>query len=352
MRAVLLAAVCFALSITACVSYSATDKSGRTIADYDAAIETEPRKPELYYNRALLYVEQYYHENGELKRCAEDMDKAIRLLDANAVSWEYYAQRGFCSAGAVLESGYHWNVHNLAYGTHSKEEVKEADKAALMKAAEDYGNAIRLNSNPTDLVELYESRGLIFYQLEKYKEAASDFFVVVKLDDKILRRSTESRKQYGITDVHDKARVWLILADIYERLLKEAKAKGSGEVQQLESLHKSAAGQASEYQQLAYAENEARYRKTAEERDQSRKEAEQRREERKAEAYANRQTCGHCRGTGEDKYYDMGTARECYTVKSESGSTSEKCSPGKSGGFSTRTCPVCGGKGYVLPEGE
>jgi hypothetical protein len=79
MRVVLVAVVCFALAMAACVTYSVRDKSGRMIADYGAAIKKEPRNHELYYNRALLYVEQYYYDSGELKRCAEDMDKAIGL---------------------------------------------------------------------------------------------------------------------------------------------------------------------------------------------------------------------------------------------------------------------------------
>ncbi len=120
-------------------------KMDEAIADYDKAIELDPKDASVYYNRGVANSKQ-----GKYEEAIADYDKAIELDPKDA---SVYYNRGY-----------------------AKDELKKYEEVIA-----DYDKAIELDPNK---VEAYINRGNTNYRQGKYEEAIADYDKAIELDPK------------------------------------------------------------------------------------------------------------------------------------------------------------------------
>lgn len=153
------------------------EQHDRAIADFDQAIELDPRLAQAHYGRG-----DAYRAKGDTKRAIADYDKAIGL--SPKLSYAYIG-RGLA----------HWQIADLGRA------IADFDKAIALRprvasvyfhrgnvhrvrndnrrALADYDQAIRLNPN---LEAAYINRGLVHLRLGQYERAIADYNVGLRSD--------------------------------------------------------------------------------------------------------------------------------------------------------------------------
>jgi tetratricopeptide (TPR) repeat protein len=171
------------------VAYYNQGKFDLAIADYNKAIELNPKGAEAYNNRGNAYSKQ-----GNLQQAIADYNKAIELNPKGAEVYNnrgivYYNQGKFDLAIADYNKAIELNKfypeayfnRGLAYNKQDK----------FDQAIRDFDEAIRLNPA---LIEVYESRGDDHLASGNFEKAIEDFEAAKKnTDDKEKTKALEEK---------------------------------------------------------------------------------------------------------------------------------------------------------------
>ena len=114
-----------------------------TLEDYEKAIARNPRDPEPYFNRGILYLDL-----GESAMAIQDFDQAVRL---NPDEPDFYLHRG------------------VAY-----ENLEQHDNAIG-----EYSHVIRIEPEDNDG---WVNRGVVYFKTGDYQRAVSDFAEAARLE--------------------------------------------------------------------------------------------------------------------------------------------------------------------------
>ena len=156
---------------------SSKGQHDRAIADYDQAIQHDPKLAEAYHGRGNAY-----RAKGDKARAFDDYDKAISL-DPNLVhaytsrGLTYWANGAFDHAIADFDQAIRLKP-GLAYLYFHRANAYWA-KGDNARAIADYDQAIRRNPK---LVAAYSSRALVYLQLGQFERAIADFDNALKAD--------------------------------------------------------------------------------------------------------------------------------------------------------------------------
>lgn len=115
----------------------------KALADFNQALEINPKYSRAYYNRGIVY-----YDNENYDKAIEDYSKAIEL---GLRHYDVFNNRG------------------LAYSAIGKHDL----------AIQDYTTALKINPNQADT---YVNRGISYAQLEKLEPAISDFEKALSLN--------------------------------------------------------------------------------------------------------------------------------------------------------------------------
>ncbi len=150
------------------------------IENFTSAIDLNPRFPEAFYQRALLYI-----RGSDNNKALSDYSQAIRL-DQNELI--YYTSRARCylvigsldpalnDLNKALEmnppSRDLYNIYYLRGRIHDR-------KKDNIKALQDYSKAIEINP---DAIDSHYRKGLVNRRLKNYEESIEDFNHAIELN--------------------------------------------------------------------------------------------------------------------------------------------------------------------------
>jgi len=158
-------------------SYSSLKDFDQAIADYDKAIELDPKLAISYKKRGMAYANK-----GDYDRAIAEYTKAITLKPDDAGA---YNCRGvaFSSKGdyeqAIIEYNKAIEIDPelaLAYGNRG---VVHSDKNDYEQAIVDYNKAIKLDS---ESATFYNNRGFAFYKQGNHEQAITDYDKAIGID--------------------------------------------------------------------------------------------------------------------------------------------------------------------------
>ena len=161
-------------------AYSGLNKYDEAMEDYNRAIELDPNDATAYSNRGTAYYDlERYNE------AIADYNRAIELDPKYAT---VYSNRGTAYSGL--------NKYDEAIADYNKEIELDPNFAMAYynrgiaysglnkydEAMEDYNRAIELDPNAA---KAYNNRGVAYYGLERYSEAIADYSKVIELEQNI-----------------------------------------------------------------------------------------------------------------------------------------------------------------------
>jgi tetratricopeptide (TPR) repeat protein len=164
---------------TLAATLAAAKRLERALADYNRAIELDPKYATAYINRADVYK-----KNGERERALADYGKAIELAPKNAFA---YGHRGYFhdEAGNVEQALADYNAAIRLNPSYAAAHAARADihfgKGDLDRALADHGKVIALE--PDD-ARAYRKRGTIYRIKGDLGRMLADFEKAVAYDPK------------------------------------------------------------------------------------------------------------------------------------------------------------------------
>lgn len=146
-------------------AYRAAGKFAQAIDQWTAAIDKEPKAPELYYFRAQTYM-----ESDNFKKAIEDYTSAIKIT-----SWvdRYYSERAQCYT-----------------------QLKQWDKAVA-----DFDQTLKTNPANNGV---YLRRALCYAEMAKYKEALADYSKAISIkpgEPKAYALRAKAYEKMGLKDL-------------------------------------------------------------------------------------------------------------------------------------------------------
>ncbi len=138
----------------------------RAIADYDQAIQLNPKDALAFNNRGWAY-----ERKGDHDRAIADFDHAIRLNPKDAIAF---------------------NVRGIAYRA----------KNDLDRAIADYASSIRLNPQNANA---FNNRGVVYLTKGDYRRAIADFDAAIRLNSKDAVFYYDRGNAYDLKGDHDRA---------------------------------------------------------------------------------------------------------------------------------------------------
>jgi len=291
---------------------------------------------ELLFRRASLYQrEARTGGHHPLKLGLSDMDESIRLVGDRA-GHRHYSLRAFLRAASVLEAGATWRDS----GENLKREVLSSlDRESLRMAVADYTQALVLAKEWDERADTFAGRGAVYYALGETELAAADYYMLQKVQ----------QKQKGVAK---KARTipWERLEQLYGELRAEAaRTEKKDQEKYFADLERLAAAEASAWRSAAQQESLAapeESRRAGEAEKAAEAKAKRAAMER---AYANRQTCANCKGSGQVTAYDPGTAHNWKAKDVGKGVAKWTFEGGRDSKWGQGSCPNCYGRGFTLP---
>lgn len=332
-----------------CNTFDRVDYLGFEVDDYTKAIaangmmQKEPRggfaeaggkqeMHQLYARRGKLYFEQ-----KAFNLAHADLNKAIELAGRKAPP-EYYIDRAQSGSNRAFGGG--TILSSADYGHYLYARDYPVRTEALSSVADDYRSAISVTTDPFKLVILYIERGQLYYFAKDYGRAVDDFIIVERL---------LSTKRSSTDDYYQ---VWSALEQTYAMLTKEAEENKNLKVQNLPALLSEAKAKLrywrdmhiEEYNKLEALRVENETRRKREHAAQCVQKANQ--------AKAQARTCTHCNGSGHVLSYNAGTGNYQSSGSIEKGKMKWLEQKGQDSSWGRGNCPVCFGKGFVLPRIE
>ena len=174
-------------------AYCAQEKYDLAIADYDAALRLDSGgvfAMGVYSNRGNVYGAQ-----GEYELAIADYDAALQLDPNNEVAAAVYFNRGNTYSAcaeydlAIADYGAALRLNpndEVSAGIYFNRGQAFSDKVDYDLAIADFCEALHLNP---DLTDVYQDRGFAYFQKGEYDQAVDDFDTALEIDpdDRLAR---------------------------------------------------------------------------------------------------------------------------------------------------------------------
>lgn len=338
-----------------CATFDTKDEYGLLVDDYTKSIsnngvlpaepewmsnhkpETKHELHEVFFRRGKLYGRQRVISDDANSLAYADFNRAIELA-GNKAPPHYFDARAY--AGSERALGKNKTISLTNYGTYLHIRDKPANPQALPDVIADFTQTMAVTTDPFRLIDLYICRGQLYYLQGNYIRAIDDFNVVERLLS-TTRSSIENNYE-----------VWSALDYTYDRLIEQAKTSNNSQYVAYLEQRRQVSQKVSYWRDLRLDEYKRleTLRLESETKRKNEKAAECMEKAKLARAHAK--TCGHCNGSGKVMNYSAGTGNYQSSASIENGKMKWMEQKGQDSSWGPGVCPICYGKGVVLPRIE
>jgi tetratricopeptide (TPR) repeat protein len=161
------------------VTYFKKGQYSKAIANYDKALESNPRYAPAYTNRGAAFLRK-----GMLEKAKADLDKAVKLKPKGKREMAYYHRGEYYKAigkhnKAIVDYSKAINLNPWDFDAYNKRGEVYHQKGRQKEAVKDYSEAIKVNPK---YAAAYINRGDAYLSIGQYNDAIADFNKAIKMN--------------------------------------------------------------------------------------------------------------------------------------------------------------------------